>query len=82
MSDYQQKPGSGVIFKNEKAEGQQPLYKGKGLDLEGNEIEIALWVKESKGGNKYFSFRIQYPKPKDQPKAAPQPKQDDDDLPF
>ena len=76
---YEQKSGDVVIFKNNHKESDNhPDYKGKGLDLEGNEIEIALWIKEGKSG-KFFSGRIQPKFNKIESKPA-EPAQDD--LPF
>jgi len=54
---YEQKDGDVAVFKNEKCEGKQPQYKGTGL-FNGEEIEIALWVKEA-NGKKFFAGKIQ-----------------------
>lgn len=86
MSNYQPKPGSGSIFKNEKKSEKAPDYKGKGLDLDGKPVEIALWVKEYKDKKtgetkKYFSWKMEEPeeKPVDTPTV---PEGKDDDIPF
>jgi len=75
------KQNTGAIFKNEKKADNHPDYKGK-INVDGVDKEIALWVKESKSGLKYFSVVISNPYVK--------PKQADvnnftikeDDLPF
>lgn len=83
---YEQKNGELVIFKNEKKTDRQPDYKGRGLDLNGQEIEIALWVKQGKE-QKFFSARIQYKQQQQQQPAQQQwqqapPPTNNDTLPF
>jgi len=73
MSDYQLKPGQGSIFKNDrKKDEKHPDYKGNAMTPNGEEIEIALWVKEGKNG-KFFSVKIQpkYVKPQAGSKPVP-----------
>ena len=62
-----------AIFKNDQKEGSQPDYRGN-LNVEGKDYEIALWVKESKAGKKFFSGKIQ------EPRKQSKPKQKDDDV--
>jgi uncharacterized protein (DUF736 family) len=72
------KPNTGAIFKNDKKTSQnQPDYRGK-VNVNGKEMEIALWVKTSSAGNSYFSasFSEPYVAPQTQPVVA------NDDLPF
>ena len=55
------KLNSGAIFKNDKkAKDTHPDYRGK-VNVEGKELEISLWLKESKTGVKYFSASFQQP---------------------
>ena len=55
------KNNSGAIFKNNnKTKDTQPDYRGK-VNVEGKELEISLWLKESKQGVKYFSASFQEP---------------------
>lgn len=89
MSNYEQKPGTGAIFKNDyKQQDNHPDYRGKGKDLQGNEIEISMWVKKTKDGKSYFSFQMQEPYDKGAaPKKESIPKSSEfddgvDDLPF
>lgn len=79
---------TGAIFKNDyKQKETQPDYKGKAL-IDGKEKEIALWLRESKGGVKYFSivFSEPYVKEVEQGGAAEDQRikdeQTDNDLPF
>lgn len=54
---YTNKPGTGVIFKNDKKQKEnQPDYKGT-INVDGKDLDIALWVKEGKKG-KFFSVAI------------------------
>jgi hypothetical protein len=76
MSNYETKPNTGNIFKNEKKGDNEkaPDYKGL-VNIEGKELEVALWVKEGKKG-KYFSAKFQE---KREPKTFTK---ESTDLPF
>tara|TARA_R100000388_G_scaffold49529_1_gene37098 strand:- start:4789 stop:5031 length:243 start_codon:yes stop_codon:yes gene_type:complete len=78
---YKHKPGSGTIFKvDDKSSENYPDYKGKIVLADGEEMEIALWVKETDRG-KYFSAKIQ--KPYKAPETSlEESNKSDDDLPF
>jgi uncharacterized protein (DUF736 family) len=70
---------TGAIFKNEQKTGSQPDYRGT-INVDGVDKQIALWVKESKAGKKFFSVKISEPyNAQEQPQAAINT---DDDLPF
>jgi len=79
------KLNSGAIFKNTKTKETQPDYRGK-VNVNGKDMEISLWVKESKTGSKYFSasFQEPYVKPVSQETINQNNAQDlaDNDLPF
>ena len=79
------KINSGAIFKNTKTKETQPDYRGK-VNVNGKEMEISLWVKESKTGSKYFSasFQEPYVKPVSQEVINQNTAQDlaDNDLPW
>ncbi len=88
MSGYVPKPGDISVFKNQNKQpgDNRPDYDGKGLDLNGNEIRIALWIKEGKNG-KFMSGKLEVPRPKQQPAQQPAPAQtngggSNDDIPF
>lgn len=74
------KNNAGAIFKNnyKKAESH-PEYKGKCV-VNGKEMEIALWVKDTKTGEKYFSASFSEPYVAQEPTSAPVTP--NDDLPF
>jgi uncharacterized protein (DUF736 family) len=76
------KNNSGAIFKNDKRTAEtHPHYKGKVM-VNNEEMEIALWLKESKSGTKYFS--AQFTPPYKRAELAPTPiaPAEDDDVPF
>ena len=83
------KPNTGVIFKNDyKKEGDKlPTYKGKG-NFNGADFEIALWVNKDKEGKSYFgaTFSEPYVKPEVQEQSPTFDNKgnavDDDSLPF
>ena len=62
MSNYETKPGNGTIWRNLiKTEGSnQPDYDGKIKLLTGEEMKIALWVKDGQNG-KFFSAKLSEP---------------------
>jgi uncharacterized protein (DUF736 family) len=79
------KLNSGAIFKNTKTKDTQPDYRGK-VNVNGKDMEVSLWVKESKTGTKYFSasFQEPYVKPVSQETINQNNAQDlaDNDLPW
>ena len=79
------KLNSGAIFKNSKTKDTQPDYRGK-VNVNGKDMEVSLWVKESKTGSKYFSasFQEPYVKPVSQETINQNTAQDlaDNDLPW
>lgn len=85
MSDN--KINTGAIFKNKnKTAPNHPDYRGV-LNANGKEMDIALWLRESKGGVKYFSVMLTEPFGKDHTQVtntpAPEPlAPQKDDLPF
>jgi len=87
MSDFKNDPGHGQLFKNKyKEKDNQPDYKGKFTDLDGNAMDISAWLKDGRNG-KYLSLSIQKewikPESKDDGRPTPKPIGDfDDDIPF
>jgi uncharacterized protein (DUF736 family) len=86
MAEYQMKEDEINIFKNkDKKETKHPDFKGK-IMIDGEVRDVALWVKESKKGEKYFSGKHSKPfKKQDDQEQKAQPaknQQVDDDLPF
>jgi uncharacterized protein (DUF736 family) len=80
MINMETKNNTGAIFKNDKKTAEtHPDYKGK-VNVNGKDMEVALWLKESKSGTKYFSATFQEPYVK--PEARVVTDEQDDDLPF
>jgi uncharacterized protein (DUF736 family) len=80
MINMETKNNTGAIFKNDKKTAEtHPDYKGK-VNVNGKDMEVALWLKESKAGTKYFSATFQEPYVK--PEARVVTDEQDDDLPF
>lgn len=53
------KLNKGAIFKNSKKTTEKhPDYNGR-INVNGQDIYISLWVKESAKGQKYFSASVQ-----------------------
>jgi len=73
------KLNTGAIFKNtnKKAENH-PDYKGK-VNVNGKEMEVALWVKQGKAGT---FFSAAFSEPYVAPVSKPIRKVDNDDFPF
>jgi hypothetical protein len=74
------KLNTGAIFKNtNKKADNHPDYKGK-VNVNGKEMEVALWVKQGKAGTFFSaSFSEPYIAPA---QSEPISKADIDDLPF
>ena len=94
---YEQKPGQGSMFKNDKAAENEkaPVYKGTLTTPDGKKWELAAWVRESSAGIKYMSLAVKEPYQQQEANpmpssqshaapvaAAPAPAAKFDDLPF
>lgn len=57
---YEQKPGTGTLFRNKNKQpgSSAPGYKGFFLLPSGEVVGLALWVKETRDGDKLFSLAI------------------------
>lgn len=75
------KNNTGAIFKNDKKQGNQPDYRGK-VNVNGKEMEIALWLKESSKGTKYFSCSFSESRTNETPKQVNTQIIENDNLPF
>jgi hypothetical protein len=84
---FEHKPGTFSLFKNEyKAEGDnKPTYKGSGKDLDGQEIEVAAWLRNGQSGEfMSCTFKRKEKKPAEPAKSDGHPAMAglDDDVPF
>ena len=83
---YEQKDGSGALFKNDKKEpgSKQPDYRGD-ANVNGQIMEIAAWIKPKTNGGNFMSLSF---KPKEdyvKPIAVERDYgdlDDDADIPF
>ena len=84
MSDYEIKPGTFSLFKNENRtdDNNQPHYNGNGKDMSGNDFQVSAWVTTSKGGKTYFSCKMQEPYKKEANLEIATKTQLEPDLPF
>lgn len=86
---YERKPGEFSMNKNDKGDNpKRPDYRGDGIDLNGQPVEIAGWIKDGPKG-KWMSCTMKpkqaRPAPNEvTPEAKPAGKFDDmeDDIPF
>jgi len=81
MDNYEQKNGTGVVWKHDKYTkgGNQPYAKGIIKGLNGEELDVALWIPKSdkiKGFN--LTMKLYEKRPMPETSLDPQ----DDDLPF
>ena len=75
------KVNTGSIFKNNyKKTETHPDYKGK-VNVNGKEMEVALWVKQGKAGS-YFSASFSEPYVAPTEERRPVTDEQDDSLPF
>ena len=90
MGEFVAKPNSFALFKNNKKEKDtHPDYVGDFTNEAGEKFRLAAWLRETNGGNKFFSGMVSEFKTKEQlaaeqgvtTPAVAAPKVDDD-LPF
>lgn len=85
---YVRKPGEFSMNKNDKGDNpKRPDYRGDGIDLNGEPIEVAGWIKDGPKG-KWMSCTMK-PKQATESKPAPTPQREpgkfddmEDDIPF
>lgn len=61
QQDYEEQDGWASAFHRPENEGNQPKFTGQGLDVNGDPIEVAIWVKRARSGQKYLRIHIQEP---------------------
>ena len=59
------KENTGAIFKNDKKAENHPDWKGK-INVNGKEMQIALWQRTSEKGVNYLSAKVSEPYNKEQ----------------
>lgn len=81
MDNYEQKNGTGVVWKNDKYTkgGNQPYAKGIIKGLNGEELDVALWIPKSEKIKGFNLTMKLYEKPQVAAYATEPPV---DDLPF
>ena len=84
---YEQKPGQGSVFKNEKKEKDtQPDYKGDATcPCCSAKLWVDQWVKRPEGKKPYMSLSLKAKeerKPEAKPESAKTGGGFDDDIPF
>ena len=88
MSNFQQKPGFGSLFRNKKESDKQPDYRGDACTPKGEQIRIAGWLKKDKNDKTYLSLKIEEPREKQEgilAKVETRPSRAadfDDEVPF
>lgn len=82
---YEQRDGSGALFKNVKQKDTHPDYKGN-IRIAGVDYELAAWIKKSAKGTTYMSLNAQPKRERTERTEAPPARQDDpvfdDEIPF
>ena len=84
MSDYEIKPGTFSLFKNENRtdDNNQPHYNGNGKDMSGNDFQGVAGVTTSNGGKTYLSCKMQEPYKKEANLEIATKTHLEPDLPF
>jgi uncharacterized protein (DUF736 family) len=58
----EQRDNSGILFKNrDKSKDTHPDYKGT-CRVNGQDLEMAAWLKEGKNGSKFMTFSFSEPR--------------------
>lgn len=78
---YKQKENTGSLFKNDKKENEKhPDYKGV-ANINGEEKQIAAWIKKSEKGLSFMS--LSFSEPYNKTTSSKQKSNDDEsDIPF
>jgi hypothetical protein len=61
QSEYVENDGWGSAFRRPDNTGGQPQYTGQALDPDGNELDVAVWVRRGKSGAQYLRIHLQPP---------------------
>jgi uncharacterized protein (DUF736 family) len=77
-------PNSGALFKNDKkGNNKSPDYKGQ-AEINGVEMWVSAWIKESRDGDKFLSMAFEEKKARESGFAVTSraASRDDSDIPF
>ena len=67
---FEQQPGSGALFKNDKRDNPKaPDYRGT-ANIGGVTFEIAGWIKKTKNGSSFMSLSIKEKQAKEEKATA------------
>lgn len=81
MSNYTPQPNTFSLFANDKGDNpKRPDYKGDIILPDGTKMRLSAWIRESQGGKKFLSGKVE--PMQDRQDSAPSPQKDGDDLPF
>ncbi len=81
MNNYTPQPNSFSLFANDKGDNpKRPDYKGDIIMPDGTKMRLSAWVRESQGGKKYLSGKVE--PMQDRQESAPSVQSGGDDLPF
>lgn len=81
MNNYTPQPNSFSLFANDKGDNpKRPDYKGDIIMPDGTKMRLSAWIRESQGGKKYLSGKVE--PMQDRQDSAPSTQKDGDDLPF
>ena len=57
MAEREQRPNSGILFKQDKKEEKHADYSGT-LDVDGKQHFINMWERTAKNGSKFFTVAV------------------------
>ena len=81
--ERQEDPGWGSLFRRETEPGRnQPQYTGQVLNPDGDELQVAIWIKTARSGQKYLRIHLEPPYEPDGDDLDGDQLEDDDDIPF
>lgn len=78
---FEHRENFGTLFKNDRKNGEKhPDYKGQ-INVNGQLLDIAAWIKEGKKG-KFLSLKVSEPRQGGGYQSRQQYNREDEDAPF